>query len=220
MNPFISTHIHLLKDVRGVIQCGMGWDPKEVEIWNQHGIKNQIYVEPLPRAFATLLTETAKYRSPDTDIHCFNCAASNVDGEAKFHVSINPNSCSLLEFDEGRPEILKNDYMTDTIKVQTFRLDSLVKLIGIDWKKYNLLFLDVQCGEHLVLAGAREVLPYMEYVAMEVATVSVYTGSLLYDEYSMLMWGLGFEEFAKEPLYVTPEGEVYTYDVLYKRRGM
>jgi FkbM family methyltransferase len=216
-NPILSTHIHLLKNVKGVIQCGMGWRADEVDLWNQHGIKNQIYVEPVLSSFVFTREKALKYRSADTEIYCFWCAASSHDGEADFHLSVNLNSCSLLPFDENRPEVLKNDYMKGVTKVKTFQLDTLVSLVGVSLSKYNLLFLDVQGAEHLILWGAPTVLEHMDYVAMEISTVSIYDRSWLYEEYNEVMNNFGFKEIAKAEAYVTPEGDVYTYNVLYGR---
>jgi len=219
-NPILDTHIHLLKNVKGVIQCGMGEGADEVGVWNSHGIKNQIYIEALPSNFSGgLLPQVERCKSDDKNIQCFQVAVSDVDGEADFYVSNQPDSSSLLPFSGSR---LPQHYKLSTvsmIKIKTVKLDTLVKQENIDLSKYNLLFLDVQNAEHLVLAGAKDLLSFMDYVCMEVGeTVGAYSNSLLYGDYIPLMDGLGFAEIAKYEHRDPPDGPIVAYDVLYKKR--
>jgi FkbM family methyltransferase len=221
VNPLVGSHSHLLKNVRGVIQCGMGPGSGEVSIWNANGIKNQIYVEATPDYYRHLLDVVSGYKSPENDIRCFQGAASDTDGEADFYVCGMGDSSSLFPFNPNRlPELFVINTV-GVIKVKTMRLDSIIKLECVDMQKYNLLFLDVQFAEHLVLAGAKDLLSHMDYVAMEIGeTVPTYVGELLYDEYTKLMDGLGFVEIAKYGYRWPLEGSgpIVAYDTLYGRK--
>ena len=86
------------------------------------------------------------------------------------------------------------DYRTyETIEVPVITLDQLLRDKAI--KGRGILKIDVQCAEHLVLAGAAALLPQVDVLLMELSLVKFAPQAKLFVEMCNMIAALGFRFF-------------------------
>ena len=203
----------LKKHVRGVVQVGMGSSPIEIDTWVGAGIKHQVYIEPYPPYFETTL-RLVKQKVPNTTtVWCFPYALLNKDKVVTLNLNSQKDSHSVLEMDESRPKVVEWMVTVDKVDVEGKTLNSVFQENELDGANYNLLFMDTQCSEHLIIEGASNVLKFFDYVEIEIATKSVYKGSLLFDDFVALMDKQGYSVLDTESLIV--DGEELAKDVTF-----
>lgn len=190
--PVFLSHDFLTKNIKGVIQVGIGEGGDE-SIWRSAKIKNQIYIEPYQPWFNNLVNRTNTQKMPDDNVRCFNVALSNFDGHASLHICNQLDSHSLAPLYQGRDAQFQWMNMHSTVQVEVTTLDTLVAANGINLNNYNLLHLDTQCTEHLVIEGAEKSLPYFDVIMVEICKVKVYEGAMLFNEWSAFMDQRGFD---------------------------
>ena len=109
--------------------------------------------------------------------------------ECTFHISNNQQgvSSSLFEFGEygtGEkslwPEL--NLSMIQKISLPSVTLDSLLTANDLNVKDYSFWVVDLQGAEKVAFEGAYESLKSCEALYVEVSTVEVYKGGVLYAE--------------------------------------
>jgi FkbM family methyltransferase len=141
--------------------------------------------EPLPGACATLRAWSAPY-SDQISIHQYALAGKR--GSSKFYVTNRADSSSF--FEPGKPQQAIGIDTTETIEVATERLDSVLDKAVLTGP--SLLKLDVQGGELDVLIGSEGILPFVDYVYLELSFVPLYKGQPLFDDLYSFMIQHGF----------------------------
>lgn len=173
----------------GVLHLGANTG-QEAEAYQAQGITNVIWVEALPDVFAGLVTHLDKFPTHRALLAC----VSDVDyQEFDFHVASNGGqSSSLLEFGTHAREHPTVKYV-DHIKIQTIRVDTLLKkfnqTVGPDW----FLNIDLQGAELLALRGMGELINQFKYAYIEVNMRELYKGCPLVDEIDAYLAAYGFQ---------------------------
>ncbi|MBI3885658.1 MAG: FkbM family methyltransferase [Opitutae bacterium] len=157
--------------------------------------------EPLPANQALVRANFARFSTPKNEL--VPLALSDRAGEATFHVSsgrprdefagqdwnYGNKSSSLLAPATDAPMYGWIEFK-EAITVRTDTLDHFCHERGIG--HIDLVHMDVQGAEHLVLAGARALLPHITAIWLEVSDQELYAGQKLRNEIHELMRSHGF----------------------------
>lgn len=172
------------------------------------GIKNIIYIEPCFDSYLTMFKKITgvehtnvykedlfkypvKWVSDNSETFIFfRCACGEVEGQFDMYVSRDNQgqSNSLLKPNLHifqHPEVRFNEMET----VQVIPLDKL----KFNREDYNLLMMDVQGAEGMVLKGAKETLPFIDYIYTECNRDETYSGNMQIDEMDEFLGEFGFE---------------------------
>ena len=135
-------------------------------------------IEPSPEEF-TILKE--KYKN-DKRIIPIQCAISDKDGEELFNCYENGRFSSLLDFNKKgefynfcEKNVESFDNLKDRVKVNTFRLDTLIDKYNIDHIDY--LKIDTQGTDLKVVQSLGKYLEKVDTIQMEVQLKELYQGS-------------------------------------------
>ena len=158
--------------------------------------KPVVWVEALPDIYARFGENISKY-----DNQKALCALlGNSDGkEYTFHISNNQQgvSSSLFEFGDYAsgdkslwPDL--NLIMGQKITLTPVKLDSLLLANNVDVRNYSFWVVDLQGAEKMAFEGAPMSLRSCEALYVEVSTVEVYKGGVLYTELKSYLKEMGF----------------------------
>lgn len=148
------------------------------ECWPQ----GTIYAfEPVPQLFTQLQTKAANYQN----IICYQCALSDKNGQASFHLAQRPEKLgiptqagSLLKPKE-RLTWSEMQYSQEII-VPTITLDSWAQATRID--KLDFLWLDVQGYALPILQAMPTLLKTIQVIYVEVEFIEAYEGQACYQQ--------------------------------------
>ena len=153
-----------------------------------HGLENTIWVEANPSKYKSI----SGVNDTPTPECVFNYAITDTDNqELDFHITNNGESSSILSLGKHvthHPHI----HVTETIKVNTKRLDSLIKENSIDISSYNFLNIDIQGAELLALKGAGNLINSIDFIYTEVNTAHLYKNCALIEEIDYYLSHFGF----------------------------
>lgn len=153
-----------------------------------YDLKNTIWIEANPSKY-NLISKINNTSNPE---RVFNYAITDTDNkELDFHITNNGESSSILDLGKHtihHPHI----HVTETIKVKTKRLDSLIKENLIDINSYNFLNIDIQGVELLALKGAGNLINSIDFIYTEVNTAHLYKNCALIDEIDYYLGHFGF----------------------------
>ena len=172
--------------IDGVFHIGAHFG-QENSIYNQIGIKNKIFFEPLPHTFDKLVENI------NGDGICVNAALGNKNGVVEMFVeSVNQGqSSSVLEpvlHTKQYPNIVFNEKK----KVTMTTLDDYVKE-GVNITNYNFINIDVQGYELEVFKGAKKTLENIDYIMSEVNRDEVYKDCPMVEDLDTYLSIYGFE---------------------------
>jgi FkbM family methyltransferase len=182
----------------------------------QSGFTGQIVsFEALPHIFEELGEAARAYGESWTIAP--RCALSDEEGTVQFHVTKQNSSSSMLKPAELSCDMSGIFSVTETIDVDSRRLDRLVEEIGINSTNI-FLKLDVQGGEKKVLEGATELMPHVRGVILEMSLQSLYDGQALANELDDILIEQGFKFWDSQPVFRnTQTGRLIQYDGIYFR---
>ena len=169
-------------DIKGVLHIGAHFG-QEFEVYEELGIKNTMFFEPLPRTF-----EVLKKNIGDRAI-LINAALGNTIGKIEMNVENNNQgqSSSILE-----PGIHLKQYphirFTEKVEVNITKLDTFIE----ERASYNMINIDVQGYELEVFKGGSEFLKHIDYVMTEVNRDEVYKGCPRIEELDKFLGEYGF----------------------------
>lgn len=132
---------------------------------------------------------SSKFQLPN--VYWVNCASSDYEGSADLYVTSMDQSSSLLRLkrhSEFYPDIIHCE--TVTVPVKT--LDHIVSELGLPLSSFSLLNIDVQGVENQVIAGAGELLKYVDIVYTEVNFDELYEGCSQIESTDELLERYGF----------------------------
>ena len=171
---------------KGVIHIG-AHTMEEREDYLASDIKDIIWIEANPE----LVKHNQSLISPSESI--FECAISNVDDKIyDFNITNNGESSSILDLDLHKihhPHI----HVTETIKVKSKRIDTLIKENSINIKDHDFVNIDIQGAELLALKGFGELLNNIKFIYSEVNTNYLYKDCALVSEIDEYLEKYGFE---------------------------
>jgi FkbM family methyltransferase len=158
-----------------------------------------ISVEPLPDLQVALKAESERIGKGQWRI-TDPFALSDKDGWTEFHVTASNAASSMLEPSAAVANRVPQMRTTQTLRVETKRLDALVAANGLALNN-AFLKIDVQGGEGKVLAGAVQTLRNLRGAMIEISTVEFYHGQPLLNEVIETMSQFGFEVWDIEPVF-------------------
>ena len=172
---------------------------EEIYDYESLGAKSVVWIEPNPDVFEELQVYLERAES-SVESMGFCVAASDTDaGEVDFHICYGPDA-GYLTGNKGCSTLLEpgSDQMKEwhqkTIKVESVRLDTLMKDNELSFDDYQILDMDTQGAELMVLKGADEVLKHVKYVTTEATWSNPdYIGGVMFDELSEYLGKYGFE---------------------------
>jgi FkbM family methyltransferase len=179
----VSLHSKYNMNIKGVVHIGAHYGEEE-NIYNQLGITDVAYIEPLTRNFDIL-----KERVANKQALFFNTALGNTVGEVDMFVELanQSQSSSILE-----PEIHLAQYPHITFNHKETVSITKLDLLGLDSIKYNLINIDVQGYELEVFKGGTKFLENVDYIISEINRAEVYKGCAKIDELKDFLGGFGF----------------------------
>jgi len=144
--------------------------------------------EPIPDSFEKLKSLTGEV----INMQCFNLALSDHEGEAEFHLNEFNFSSSLLKMTNTHKMIFPFTKNETTVKVNTIKLDNILKNIG---QGEALLKLDVQGSELTVLKGATDMLKEIDVIQLEISFLNFYVGQAFIENVITFLKSFGFNTF-------------------------
>jgi FkbM family methyltransferase len=167
-----------------------------------------ILVDPLHERY---VRENKWFFRQHPEFECVPVALADKPGEAELGVSSDLYGSSLLQ-----PADLR-EY--EPLKVPVLTLDELARERKLTGR--GLLKIDVQFAEHLVLAGARQLLPQVDVLIVELSLFRYSEDARLYEEMCDLIRGLGFRYYEDLGGWRSPvDGTPLQKDVLFVRDGL
>src|SRR5688572_26900844 len=162
-------------EASGVLHIGASTG-QEAEVYHKHGLK-VVWVEAIHSVYKQLCRNVVKY----TGTVCLNACVSDKDGQiVNFNISNNEGqNSSMFEFGTHTTEH-PGIVFTQKTRLQTTRVDTLLKDRNIDQYEYDFVNLDIQGAELLALKGMD--LSQVRYVYIEVNERELYKGIPLLPE--------------------------------------
>jgi FkbM family methyltransferase len=149
--------------------------------------KKIISFEPMSRAFASLQANAEN--DPEWTVQ--NCAIGDEVGKKEINIAGNSFSSSLLDMLPAHLDAAPHSKYEDKEWVEVKTLDSFLgSLFNIDEKVF--LKIDTQGFEKQVLHGAKESLPHISTIQLEMSLVPLYRGEMVFAEMYPLMLQFGF----------------------------
>lgn len=173
----------------------------------------QIYsFDPLPDNFARLAHQ---FRN-DGKFKGFNVALGSRSGETSFYRNEFAASSSVLPMSREHQVAFPHTSQATEITVLVKRLDDLQSEMKLQGKV--LMKIDVQGYDFEVLKGARELLPQVDFVIVEIGVQLLYEQQASFEEIYDYMRGLGFAYAGDFDQLVSPkDGKVLQIDALFRR---
>jgi FkbM family methyltransferase len=167
-----------------------------------------VLVDPLHSHYARV---NKWYFRRNPDFEAVAAAVSDQPGEAQLNVSPDLYGSSLLR-PSGAAE-------QETIKVPILTLDQIAREKMLSGR--GLLKIDVQFTEHLVLAGAREMLTQVDALLLELSLFRYAPEAMLFPEMCDLVRNLGFHYYEDTGGWRSPvDGTTLQKDVLFVRDSL
>ncbi len=179
-----------------VIEAG-AFNGKDSIIITQQMPKSTVYAfEPVPKLFTTLQKNTTLHKN----IHCFNTALSNRNGNAKFYCSEKPNKPNIPSQAgslHAPKERLKWSpiIFPHTIEVQTITIDSWAQQHNVT--HIDFMWLDMQGHELAALSAATNILQTTRALIIEVSFIEGYENQPLADDVITFMKNYNFTPIAR-----------------------
>jgi FkbM family methyltransferase len=153
-----------------------------------NSLYNTIWIE----ANTNIYNQIKIVESQPTNELVFNFAISDVDNKIyEFNITNNGQSSSILELDKHlihHPTI----YVSETMKVESKRMDTLIKENNIYINNYDFLNIDIQGAELLALKGFGDLLYNIKYIYTEINKNYLYKDCALVDEIDEYLIKYGF----------------------------
>ncbi len=170
--------------------------------------------EPVPECYAEL--ERTARRFPN--ICTSPLALGDTAGELNFHINSHTHSSSVLPLSENHKRAFPSAREVRTIPVRVSTLD--LEYGAADLAGPVLLKIDVQGYEANVLAGAKKVLPSIDYVVVEVSFQPLYAEERSLKDIFAFLDGFGLEFL--QPVSFLPDpasGKYLQMDALFGRHS-
>ena len=153
-----------------------------------------ISFEPLQECY----NELVNYIKGDNYWEAYNYALGDFDGTSSINIAGNKDSSSLLEMLPSHIKHRPNSKYIGKEKIEIHKLDSIFNDLFND--NDNLfLKIDAQGYEYLILEGAKESLPAIKGIQLEMSLEELYKGEKLMCEMISYLGNKGFKLMSIEP---------------------
>lgn len=173
----------------GILHCGAN-DGGEREVYHNLGIPRVIWIEAIPAVYLKLKSNLQCFPGQQALMACL----SDRDGDTvKFNIANNDGqSSSLFEFGTHSQEHPTVKF-TNSIKLRTHRVDTLLARHGIQLTGRWLLNADLQGAELLAMRGMGNLLrDHFDWAYLEVNARELYKGCPLVGDIDRFMAEQGF----------------------------
>lgn len=169
--------------------------------------------EPLQSAHQMLVKESAL----DNDwLVPSRAAIGEQEDEIEINIAGNSVSSSILKMDKRHVEAAPNSAYIGTELVRLTTLDNASKKLFCADDDQIYLKIDTQGYEESVLNGAKDLLPKVKLVQLEISLVPLYEGQLLFIDMINKMKNLGFSVFSIIPGFKDPRtGQLLQCDCIF-----
>lgn len=170
----------------GIIHIG-AHDLEERSMYLEHGVDNIIWVEANPEIVDRNISKISdkeklfQYIITDKDDEVYN-----------FNITNNGESSSILDLELHRhhhPHI----HVTNTVKLKSKRIDTLIKENSINIENYDFINIDIQGSELLAMKGFGDYLQSVKYIYTEVNTNYLYKNCCLISEIDSFLSDFNFQ---------------------------
>ena len=176
---------------KGIIHIGAHL-LEEREEYLKHDLTNTIWIEANPKIYSQI-----RNQSLYVDELVLNHCISDVDNQKlNFSITNNNQSSSILPL-EKHLEYHPHIFVTETIEVETKRMDTILNQYNIDITKYDFLNLDIQGAELLAIKSFGNLLNNINYIYTEVNIDYLYKDCALMQEIDDYLKQFGFERVEK-----------------------
>jgi len=182
----------------------------------RHGYRGRIVsFEPLLSAY----TDLQKWVQRDSLWESFNMALGDFDGAAEINVSMDSQSSSMLGILPSHTNRSAAAAFSGKESITVQKLDTVFgPLVGADRSPSIYLKIDAQGFEKRIIEGAKESLPNITGIQMEVSIIPLYQDECLLPEMLKLMDEAGYTLMSLEPGYCDPEsGQLLQVDCVFFR---
>jgi len=156
---------------------------------------NVLWIEPIPDVFNQLVNNIKSYPSQTA----LNYLISDVDDKQfDFNVCNNSERSSFLQFTEHHYKDF-NFQHTETITLNSIRMDTLIKKHNINLNDYDALVTDCQGADYFVLKSFGKLLNHFSYIKSEVMISEIYKGLVKEEEINNLLTSASFELISDLP---------------------
>ena len=170
--------------------------------------------EPLKSAYEKLRLRCSK----DSSWFAENYALGSSSSSRDIHIAGNSESSSFLEMLPAHLEAAPSSVFCAKEKVEIKALDDIFDEVANGFRNV-FLKIDTQGFEQEVLKGAQSSLRGVSAVQLEVSTVPLYEGALLFHELHAFMRDSGFELVDIEPMFADKiSGRVLQADAVFQRQ--
>lgn len=153
---------------KGVIHVG-GNVGEEAKVY---GNLNVLWIEPIPFVFNKLQKNIQSYSTQ----RALNYLISDVDGKQyDFNVSSQTARSSFLKFTDHHYEDKRFSH-TETLKLESIRMDTLIDKHKINLNDYDVLVTDCQGADYFVLKSFGDYIDNFSYIKSEVMISEIYKG--------------------------------------------
>ena len=211
-NPFGKKDLptlEALNNSKGVFHLG-AHKGTEAEVYNWFG-KKVLWIEAVPYVYEQLLDNIHSYSNQKA----FCALLGDEDNvEKNFYISSN-NAASSSIFDFSKNTLSgkyfpdRNLKMKESILLEMSKLDTILEKNNILASDYDHWVVDLQGAELLALKGAEKSLKDCKSISVEVSTVDIYEGGVLWNELSKWLNERGF--------YSVSEPKNNHADILFKK---
>ncbi|MDD5262135.1 MAG: FkbM family methyltransferase [Methylacidiphilales bacterium] len=167
-----------------------------------------ILIDPLASKYRDMST---CYSDANPEFEWIEAAASNGTGQTSLQVSPDLYGSSLL-----RPADFR---CYESVPVEITTIDNIAsakKLSG-----HGILKIDVQCAEHMVLAGAQKTLAQIDVLVLELSLVRYANEAKIFKEMLDLIYSLGFRYYDDAGVWRSPvNGTLLQKDIVSVRQDV
>lgn len=184
------------------------------QIRKQGYLGKVVSFEPTSAAHKVLLSQSSK----DSNWSVYErCALGDNNGTVQINISLNSYSSSVLPMSQLHLDAAPGSEFVSQESVPIFRISEIWKSKFSQYRKVGVK-IDVQGFELDVLAGAMEMIHFIEFIQIEMSLVKVYEGQSLYTDVDSLLRSYGFFLWKVLPGFFNPQtGQLLQFDGIYVR---
>ena len=220
INPFpagvINRRLELIRlhqiDMLVDVGAGLGQYGKLMRRIGYRG--NIVSFEPLTRSFQEVKAITKN----DDGWSVENYALGSFNGKEKIQISGNPGSSSLLTMSDVHVQSAPHTGKVGEQEISVMTLDSFAQPYAITAERNIFMKIDVQGYEMHVLRGAKDTLPIISGLQVEMSFSELYHGAPKFDDLKKYIEAQGFTLCLLEPGFSDPRtGKLHQVDGIFFR---
>jgi FkbM family methyltransferase len=169
---------------KGVIHIGANIGQER----GTYGSLNVLWIEPIPSIFNQLVFNIKNFPTQTA----LNYLISDVDGkEYDFYVSNQSDRSSFLKFTDHHFKD-KGFTHTETLKLKSIRMDTLIDNLKIDLSDYDGVVTDCQGADYFAIKSFGDYINHFSYIKSEVMRSEIYEGLKDESEINQYITSFGF----------------------------